>query len=358
MTTYSDYFDAFLSSIEPDAGRLATAQGLLPEVRDHLKQFEGLRTIKPYTRLAGSYPRATAIGKLKDIDSLVFLDNSYRDGDPFAALVDLERALKSLPKGIGGGTAVTMRRQRRSIHLHFTNEDFHFDIVPVCMPDAIEEALYVPDWKLEKWVKTHPLGYQTWLSELNRDHSGKVVPLIKLAKQWRDCQFTYMRPKSYWLECLVVHSINEGWVQTKGLSYAEIFTALLDTIYDRFKARYDDPKAEAPFIKDPMLSNNVAWNWERGHFERFMGQVDESRNWAKRALAKEDAQEPEGVDLWQKVFNGTFPAVDTIRARQAQAAAKASSLYVNPSGHISTTPPNEGRAWQSPPHRFYGEDEK
>lgn len=358
MTTYSDYFDEFLSSIEPDAGRLETAQDLLPEVRDHLKKFEGLQTISPHTRLAGSYPRKTAIGELKDIDSLVFLQDKYREGDPSVALLDLERALKALPKELGGGTEVKLRRQRRSIHLHFTNEDFHFDIVPVCMPDTIEEALWVPDREWEKWVETHPLGYQTWLSNLNKDHGKKIVPLIKLAKQWRNCQFSYKRPKSYWLECLVVRFIDKGWVQTADLSYAEIFTDLLDTIYERFKDKYDDPNAKAPAIKDPMLGNNVAWNWERSHFEGFMRRLDDSRKWAKRALAKEDAQEADGVELWQKVFNGTFPTVDTIRVRRVQAAAKASSLYVNSLGHISIAPPNEGRAWQSPPHRFYGEDEK
>ncbi len=356
MLTYPDYFNLLLTKIEPNSARLAEAQAIVPDVRKHLKKHAGITTCSPHTRLAGSYPRHTAIDDLKDVDTLVFVHADYLEDKPSVVLKALERALKDLPDDIGGGSKVELRKQRRSIHVCFADKDFHLDVVPAVITQTIDDSLKVPDREWEKWVDTHPLGYQMWLSELNDWHGGKVVPLIKLTKHWRDCQFVYKRPKSYWLECLVVRSIDRGWVKVDSKSYAEIFTDLLTSIYIRFEAHLEDPDAKPPRIPDPMLGNNVAWNWERGHFETFMARVKESRNWAQRALNMDEDHESDGVDLWQDVFENTFPSSAEIQAVKFAEAARIGSLYVNSQGRVSITPPTEGRVWQSPAHRFYGDD--
>ena len=58
--------------------------------------------------------------------------------------------------------------------------------------------------------RTDPLGYADCLSELNQAHGGKVVPLVKLLKHWRDVQMERRRPKSYWLECMIYHRFSAG----------------------------------------------------------------------------------------------------------------------------------------------------
>lgn len=355
MTTYPDYFNRLLSKIEPDPARLTEALLLLPKVRDYLKQHDGIITVAPHTRLAGSYPRNTAIGALKDVDTLIFVHADYLDKEPSAVLKALERALKNMPVEIGGGSQVELRRQRRSIHVCFTDKDFHLDIVPVIMLNTIDDLLTVPDREWEEWKDTHPLGYQDWLSTLNAEHAGKVVPLIKIVKHWKDCHFDYKRPKSYWLECLVVRHISQGWVTTHGLSYAEIFTDLLTSISTRFASCLENPDAKPPRIPDPMLGNNVAWNWKRDHFETFMARVEESRNWARRALAMDGDHEADGVDLWQKVFKNTFPTVAEIQAIKVAEASRTNSIYVDTQGRVLTTPPVDTHALLSPSHRFYGD---
>jgi hypothetical protein len=92
----------------------------------------------------------------------------------------------------------------------------------------------------------------------------------------------YKRPKSYWLECLVVHQIGKK-VKVDGKSYAELFADMLDAIYDKFSCILNDTD-KVPEIADPMLGHNVAFNWERSHFETFMLRVDESRKWARHSL--------------------------------------------------------------------------
>ena len=156
MTTYSDYFDLLLAKIEPNPARLTDAQAIVPDVREHLKQHEAITTCLPHTRLAGSYPRHTAIDDLKDVDTLVFVHVDYLKDKPSLVLKALERALKDMPEEIGGGSQVELRKQRRSIHVCFAEKDFHLDVVPVVITKTIDDSLKVPDREWEEWVDTHP----------------------------------------------------------------------------------------------------------------------------------------------------------------------------------------------------------
>lgn len=355
MVTLSPYFDLLLSAIEPPAERLAIAQALPTDVRDYLKEHEEIITVHPHSRLAGSYARHTSIGAIKDVDILILVHKDYLDEQPSVVLTTLARVLKGLPEALGMTGQVDLRRQRRSIHVCFADRDFHLDIVPVVMPNGIDKLLRVPDREWQEWCDTHPLGYQTWLSALNEQHSGKVVPLIKLMKHWKECHFVYKRPKSYWLECLVVRHISKGWVATDDLSYAELFANLLASIYTHFEEQYEDPDAKPPRIPDPMLGNNVAFNWQRSHFEGFMARVKESRNWAQRALAIDNDHVEDAVALWQKVFEDTFPTTALVRVKEYAEARKSGNVFVDQQGKVLINTPGV-RAVPSPTHRFFGDD--
>jgi hypothetical protein len=355
MGTLSPHFKLLLSSIEPPAERLKLAQTIPTDVRDYLKAHEEILTVHPHSRLAGSYARETSIGAIKDVDILIFVHKDYLIGKPSVVLTTLARVLKELPEALGTTGEVELRNQRRSIHVCFADRDFHLDIVPVVMPNGIDEALRVPDREWQEWCDTHPLGYQTWLSALNAQHRDKVVPLIKLMKHWKECHFVYKRPKSYWLECLVVRHISKGWVATDDLSYAELFTKLLASIYTRFEEQYEDPDAKPPRIPDPMLGNNVAFNWQRSHFEGFMARVKESRNWAQRALALDDEHVEDAVALWQKVFEGTFPTTTKVREKELVEAYKSGNVFVDQRGRVLINAPAVG-AVPAPAHRFFGDD--
>jgi hypothetical protein len=153
----------------------------------------------------------------------------------------------------------------------------------------------------------------------------------------------------------MVRHISKGWVATDDLSYAELFMNLLTSIYDRFEEHLDDPNA-VPRIPDPMLNNNVAFNWQRSHFEGFMAGVKQACNWAQRALTMDDEQTEEAVALWQKVFDNTFPTTDQVRAKEYADARKMGNIYVTPQGRVLNSVPAAVPAIHSPAHRFFGED--
>ena len=288
MAVLPGHFSLFKKRIEPDSDKAAVAQSLPTKVREHIKKHSEFVTEYPHTRLAGSYARHTATKQIKDVDILVFADQSWRDEpipDMMQALYD---ALKELPDTLEDGDTPELRRQRRSVGVYLPKSDLSLDIVPVLkIVDDLNEVLEVPDKEWDEWVFTHPLGYGCLLSELNSDNGGKVVPTVKMLKHWRDMKFQRMRPKSYWLESMVVRHIRREWVTTANKGDATLLADLFDSIYDRFKPVLDREE-ETPFIPDAKLRNPVAWNWRRTAFETFMRRLDETRKLARAAVDTSD----------------------------------------------------------------------
>jgi hypothetical protein len=355
MLTLPDHFRVLLKHIEPKGERAEAAKNIPAQVRDFLQKTEDISTVDPHSRLAGSYARCTAINDIKDVDIILLIAPEYKEQDPGDVVEILFKALHGLPEALGetGEVAAIRRRQRRSVNVHLEESDFDLDVVPAIALDSLDEPLDIPDKDWSRWVKTHPLGYAERLSELNGNHGGKVVRLVKLLKQWRDVHMIYKRPKSYWLECMVYCRIADGTVSTDGLSYAELFRDLLGSIYDDFLPYLNRSEA-VPKIKDPMLGNNVAHNWERNAFESFMRRVEESHRWAERAL--EQDSESEAVQLWQNVFGDRFPDdVEQEKAKSLRDAALTGNIFVTSTGRVVTEKPRE-RHVQSPPQRFFGED--
>jgi Second Messenger Oligonucleotide or Dinucleotide Synthetase domain len=365
MYSLSTHFRLLQQRIEPTAERAATAQRMPKAVRDYLKGHKELTTTDPHTRLGGSYGRDTSNGNIKDVDILVFVHEDWQD-EPIADLLcTLKGALYELPEALDDCGSVTLRQQRRSVNVFLTEHDLYLDVVPVVLTtNDPTDRLEVPDRTWDKWVGTQPLGYAGFLSQLNAEHKEKVVRLVKMTKHWRDVHFERRRPKSYWLESLVVQHIRRGWVLTDGKGYALLFADLLDSIHEKFTPVLEQ-KDKTPKIPDAMLSNNVAWNWERSHFETFMRRLDESRKWARRAVQldeKEDNQET-AVELWQKVFGDKFPTSPEASALEALEAkgqlfgreSEAGKLLVEPSGHVHMNLPTGVIATTSPAKRFFGD---
>lgn len=356
LLTLSVYFEELLGNIEPPEHRLAVATEIPADVRQFLQDSEDFEAEYPHSRLTGSYKRYTAVHNIKDVDFLVFVRCEGKRPESADVLKVLRRVLDDLPDALGyGGRAQTLRGQRRSVRVEFEDQDFHLDVVPALIPEGTDEPLLVPDREWGKWVKSHPLGYGKALSALNAVNGKKVVRLVKIFKHWRTFQMQQNRPKSYWLEALVYRHINKGWVTTEGKSYAGLFTDLLRSVHGRFQEKLD--KGGVPKIPDPMLDNDVAFNWERSAFESFMRRLDESIGWAERALDKDRDQLDEAVALWQKVFGEEyFTDSAVLQKRQKADWFGASGGWVGSSGAVSLDQPKNEIGVKPPKHGFYGDE--
>lgn len=351
MYTLTTFFGELLKNIEPPADRLEAAQNVPDRVRDYLKDCEDFSTSPPYSTLAGSYRRHTAVGDIKDVDIIVKADVGL-DEEPGSTLRTLKNTLEKLPEALGlhGYTEVT--ESRRSVHVYFEDKNFHLDVVPAIVPKEIDQKLYIPDKSWKKWIPSNPIGYCRYLSELNEKHSGKVVPLIKIIKYFRDYQMKIMKPKSYWLEALVVyHVVNESIDMQKSL--AEIFRDLMSAIYNKYAPILGREDGATPHIPDPMLNNDISWNWDRSHFETFMKRVKEAEDAATKALDTDNQED--AVKLWQKIFGEDKFPKDVKQAAKNLAKAAPGVASVASAGYVSAQLPVSGRFTVSQPTKYYGD---
>lgn len=311
MYTFGTQFEKLLQNIVPPKDRLKTAKELPPKVREYLEKHTEFVTISPHTRLAGSYAQDTSVGDVKDVDFLVRVPGKPEENQPDAKTLikELKNVLEDLPNALGySGYSqidnIEIERARRSVHVYFKNQDFHIDVVPCVAPDGFDKPIFVPDRGFNKWIPSHPIGYINLLQELNDKHSGKVRPLIKLMKHFRDVQMKNRKPKSYWLGSLVIHHVSKKNGLDMSLSLAELFRDLCDAIYIQYDHLLKASDSATPNIPDPLLGHNISWNWQRTHFETFMRRLDEGRSLADKALKTDDRET--ALDAWQKIFGEEF----------------------------------------------------
>lgn len=366
MYSFSDHFVKFLSNIQPSEDRAELARDIPDKLRDYLKETDEIKTIDPHTRLSGSYSRYTVVKEIKDVDVLLFVSKDYNDGEEKVKKVinDLVSALMGFPEYLKDETGyvdtdLALKRQRRSVQVHITlsGQEFDIDVVPSIAVDGIEKPLLVPDRDLSKWIASDPLGYSRLLSKINKGNADKVVPLIKIFKHWRDVQMKRMRPKSYWLECIVCKHADAGRLDVTNSSWGELFLSLIKAVFDDYYDKWKNSES-VPVIKDPVLGNNVARSWTRSEFSSFMNRIEEAKRLAEKALKEED--ETKAINLWQELFNDDddveyFPSV--IEETFAKALL-AGNLVVSSSGQVLSNLSKVEKSWQSPPHRNFGDNDE
>jgi len=345
MSALPEHFAELVRSTLPDGDRLAVAKDWPNRIRDHLHDHD-FETLDPHTRLTGSYARRTAVGDIKDVDILVFVPEATQDDEPSEVLSSLEDALQEYPDA-----TIDTEVQRRSVRVSIEAPRFDVDVVPaIISEDDHHGVLLIPDKSRQQWIQSQPLGYGQALSALNQAHGKKMKPQVRLLKTWRDLRMTYMRPKSYWLECLVFHAFNKGSVAEDGMSAGPLFADLLEHLVDRLGPAVDG--GGVPRISDPMLGGNVAAGWEHSHAKALVDRLRTDASYARQAVECED--DDESVELWTKVFPGMFPS-DPSETRDALSSMLLGSrASVTASGIV--VPSRSSGTVDLPPGRAYGDD--
>lgn len=351
------HFEELLKNVRPPKDRIKLAQELPPLVRDYIKQSKDFATLAPHSRLVGSYAQKMGAGDVKDVDTLIRVPGDPEKNEPEAKRLigDLKKLLDGLPAYLAAlGYSVTgeieVEKARRSIHIYFNDKDFHLDFVPCIALDGFDHKIYVPDQGFNKWIASHPIGYNNLLSELNKEHSGKVKPLGILLKHFRNQHMKTRQPKSYWLGAMLIHHIDRlNMDDCLGL----LFYNLLDSIYQQYDHLLCTSSTATPNIRDPILDHNVSWNWDRSHFETFMRRIDDGRNWAIKALETDDRDK--AIIYWQRVFGENyFPSnIETAAFDLASAGMPGKSL-VRSNGLILPSQTALGLCVTSQPTKFHG----
>jgi hypothetical protein len=359
MYPLTTHFNKLRQNTLPPADRLEAAKTVPPLVRKFLELHESFVTVSPQSRLVGSYAQKLCVGDVKDVDLLVFVPGAY-EGDemiePRTMIADLRRALSGLATHLGyEDDEISIEAARRSVHVHFKNQDFHLDVVPCIAPDGVDEPAYVPCKNLDEWVKTHPVGYIKKLDEINAEHGYNVKRLARTMKHFVHFKMKQknMRPKSYWLGALLLQVIDEqGFDDTK--TQAELFHWLVAAISEKYRVTLDTSTTATPNIKDPILGHNLSWNWGRNAFEMFMARLKEATDWSRAAISSNTSKE-DAIALWQKIFGEEFfPSNVEDVATELANSLRPGFACVEPSGIVVTLAAASDAAVAAPMTRFHG----
>lgn len=308
--------DALLTRIRPAQERLQLAHNLPTALRDHLRTSARIQTAPPHTRLGGSYARHVSTHQIKDVDILVLVDGSYRRLGPQRLLDDLETAVKGFAARRKPGR-VERRRQRRSVRVTFSDEEFYVDLVPAMAPEGPDGVLQIPDREEDRWVRTASLRYGTLFSDLNAQAGGKLVHLVLLLRHWQLERCRNVRVKGFWLEALAVHLLRAG-------RFNAINRSLLEVTADAFDALYAycltaKRGGTVPVIPDPVLNTNVAALWAKNEFDAFFDRLDDAHT--SLGSARAAGTENDAILAWQEIFGSSYFAPTPVLVQAVQATA-------------------------------------
>lgn len=309
MASLREYFQEFLSAIEPSDAAVERAATAHKRVRDFLEADDNDRLPVVDSFLYGSYKRQTAVGEIKDVDVVVLLDldTTSEDNLPWKVLRRLKTALAR-----HYGKADMLEYQRRSIRVDEPLPDdpeaaLTLDIIPAVRLPKDSEILLVPDRKQGEWIKSNPEGHLRRTTELNANSGQRFVPIVKALKWWwkhvhcaAEAEPHAIQPKGFWLECLAGEHAEclEG-------TRVEAFVALLGAIADGYLL-----DGKAPELADPGLPKAVLKTGLTGQrFEDFLRVVRDVRKKAEEATEKFEKDESAGVAAWRAILGDSFPEV-------------------------------------------------
>ncbi|MCL5736341.1 MAG: nucleotidyltransferase [Actinobacteria bacterium] len=284
-TTITSSFSALKANLEITGLQTQTVSTRHQSVRAAItKDFTILEDF-----LTGSYKRNTMIAPLSeaDIDVFVVLDASCWASDGQAKLLDSVKA--TLKKSFT--QTMSISRNGQAVTIGFS--DFQVDVVPgFCRKGG---GYLIPDTIGKRWIGTDPKRHTEISSAANASHSGDLVPLIKMIKQWNK---TISYPfRSFHLEVL-------AW---------DIFTNVSISDYPSGVRYYFDKGKERIAKKnpDPAGYNDDVGSYIAGgsiasavsNFETAYGRAIKAEQYAKEGKIST------AFDEWRKVFGTTkFPA--------------------------------------------------
>jgi hypothetical protein len=282
-TTILSGFNSLRSNLEITGLQAATVSTRQRNVRDAVATELEVQS----SFLVGSYSRDTMISPLKDADIDIFtvLASNYYEKYRPAALLDRVRTVllktyTKTPKISRNGQAVTI-----------TFTDFKVDVVPAYNRQG--GGYIIPDSTTDSWISTNPEVHDSTLSAANKDHAGRLKPLIKMIKGWnRNLGGAF---DGFYLE-LMTKDILTGMTIS---DYSSGVRYVLDKGRERIKFKQPDPAGYGGYI------NGLA---AVGTVENALSRFTTAYNRAVKAedFAKRDKL-AQAFDEWGKIFGDYFP---------------------------------------------------
>lgn len=252
-----------------DAGR-RSRDHLLAQIKLlNTNSLEKLDFEETYNLPFGSFSRRTKVKPLDDIDQMIGLNggkliwdeaNAYDEAiisirDPsdkgiWSQLINDDNTLspikvlnrfKRMLGNMSGYQNPQLNRRQQAVTFQMVSNEWNFDLVP-CF--YTQSGVYlIPSGNGGYWMQTDPRKDQILATEVNQQHSGRVLEIIRLIKYWNNIERKPSIPSSYLLEVMLLNfykSRSSIWNPCGSLQ-AE-FEACLNYIKNNIHSYVGDPK--------------------------------------------------------------------------------------------------------------------
>ena len=209
MPQLAAQFEQAKGNVSPPSDDVSNASEAHTEVRQVLETSADLTNFAIDTILIGSYARHVAIRRIKDVDVFSKLPR-------VPATIASGRLLGLFHDVLAGEFGCgRVEPQERSIKVDFPDYDLCVDAVPA-RPNGSHWA--VPD-RCGGWEETNPELLGSLTTNMNSDHQGHYVPIVKLIRQARRAQLGDGQPGGLYVEIACYHAFVHGLAAVSASEY-------------------------------------------------------------------------------------------------------------------------------------------
>ncbi|WP_095980626.1 SMODS domain-containing nucleotidyltransferase [Melittangium boletus] len=287
MRDLTDLLNRILRSVEPSAEEKEGAQRSHHYLREILLTGK-MESIIRYHFLSGSYPRATAIRPLDDVDIIFVVDPSHWKTPNFSDLPAPSAVLQTFERALARRYLETkLRVQRRSIRLQM--QHLNVDVVPAVSADGEgSERLLIPDAENDTWIRSAPKIHGALATEINQRHGELFKPLVKLLKTWNLGVPEALRFKSFCVETIATRLFASAKLNSLQTGLVQFFDFVCYIGGDPCEFPWNDDRGMSLrlgncVVPDTAEGMNVAASVTRQGRECFMRRAATSRDWILQA---------------------------------------------------------------------------
>lgn len=182
--------------------------------------------------------------------------------------------------------------------LSLKSYDWCFDVVP-CFMTVVESNnrnyYLIPDGS-GNWKKTDPRIDRTRTTEINQNHDGNILNVIRIIKYWNN-RATMPSMSSYLLETMILNYYENS--STKASKYVDIeIPDVLEYLSTYIYYEVNDPKGIQGNIND-LSSDEITKIANRANTDKQKARV-------ARQLETDEDQKG-SIQKWQEIFGSEFP---------------------------------------------------
>ena len=308
-----------------DAGRRSRDHLLEQTKRFNDNSLEKLDFAETYNLPFGSFSRRTKVKPLDDIDQMIGLNGgklvwnealkydqaiisvrSTSDKGIWSQLLNDDNTLspikvlnrfKRMLSNMNGYQNPELNRRQQAVTFQMTSNEWNFDLVP-CFHTTTDVYL-IPSGNGNYWMKTDPRKDQVLATQVNQQHNGRVLEIVRLMKYWNNLNGKKSIPSSYLLEVMLLnfYENRSAYWDTCGTLQQEV-EKCLQYIKENIYSYVADPKEVEGNIN--RLDSDVQ--------DKIYARVTQDLENIRYGNYYEDLGEKEqAFEYWEKVFGSFFP---------------------------------------------------